>query len=463
VTDREETLTEALEFTAAFTPDAFPRLIQHFDPAWIEEALETTGTATLRRRRLPAERTVWLMLGMAVLRDLPITEVARQLEVALPGRDGCLTVAPSALTQARARLGAEPMEWLFLRSAEAWAETSARSDQWHGLALYGVDGSTLRVADSAENRAYFGGQDSGRHRGGCESERRASGYPLMRLVVLMALRSHELAAASFGPYGTDERSYAQSLWSSVPDRSLVLLDRNYVQASVLVPLMTSGVERHWMTRAKSTTKFRQIRRLGAGDELVEFEVSDAARLKDRSLPTHFDARAVRYQRKGFRPQLLLTSLVDPKQYPAAELRALYHERWEIELGFGEIKTDMLERLETLRSKSPLSVAQEMWGLLIAYNLVRVEMKRIAHELGVAPIRISFVAALRHFVEQWRWASQTASPGAIPQRLSTMRDRMRRFVLPPRRPERVFPRAVKIKMSNYLRKVPGKFSSRSRAN
>jgi hypothetical protein len=461
VNDFKETFTEALEFTAIFTPEAFPKLIQHFDPVWIEEAVQTTGTATIRRRRLPAERTVWLMLGMALMRDLPITEVARQLEVALPGQDGSRTVAPSALTQARTRLGAEPMEWLFLRSAEAWAGASADDDRWRGLALYGVDGSTLRVADSAENRAHFGGQDSGRHRGG--REERTSGYPLLRLVALMALRSHELAAATFGPYRVDERCYAQSLWGSVPDHSLVLLDRNYVQASVLVPLMTSGVERHWMTRAKSTTKFRRIRRLGAGDELVEFEVRREARRKDPSLPTHFDARAIRYQRKGYRPQLLLTSLVDPERYPAAELRLLYHERWEIELGFGEIKTDMLERLETLRSKSPAAVAQELWGVLIAYNLVRLEMKRIANEFGVVPTRISFVAALRYFVEQWCWASETATPGAIPRRLSTMRDRLRRFLLPPRRPERVFPRAVKIKMSNYLRKVPAKSSTRSRAN
>ena len=239
--------------------------------------------------------------------------------------------------------------------------------------------------------------------------------------------------------------------------------RNYLQANVLVPLMISGGERHWMTRAKSTTKFRRIRRLGPGDELVEFEVSRVARQKDPSLPTHFDARAIRYHRKGYRPQLLLTSLVDSERYPAAELRTLYHERWEIELGFGEIKTDMLERLETLRSKSPVAVTQELWGVLIAYNLVRLEMKRIANEFGVVPTRISFVAALRYFVEQWCWASETATPGAIPQRLSTMRDRLRRFLLPPRRPERVFPRAVKIKMSNYLRKVPAKFSSRNHAN
>jgi hypothetical protein len=265
----------------------------------------------------------------------------------------------------------------------------------------------------------------------------------------------------FGPYGVDERTYATSLWNTVPDRSLVLLDRNYLQANVLVPLMTTGTERHWMTRAKSNTRFRTIRRLGRGDELVEFEVSGEARKKDPSLPTHFDARAVRYQRKGFKPQLLLTSLVDPTKYPADEVRALYHERWEIELGFGELKTDMLERLETIRSKSPSAVTQEMWGLLIAYNLVRLEMQRLAGELGVVPIRVSFVASLRHCVEQWHLAT-ILSPGTIPSHLATATDRMRIFVLPKRRPERSFPRAVKIKMSNYARKLPTKSSSRKPA-
>jgi Insertion element 4 transposase N-terminal/Transposase DDE domain len=454
----QETFTEALEFTSEFTPRAFPNLTKHLDPGWIEEALLATGTATLRRRRLPAEQTVWLLLGMAVMRDLPITAVAGKLDVALPSADGSRTVASSALTQARVRLGPEPMEWLFLRSAEEWAHRSAGADRWRGLALYGVDGTTLRVADSEGNREHFGGQDSGRHEGG--RDERQSGYPLMKLVVAMGLRSHLLAAAVFGPYATDERSYAASLWNSIPDRSLVLIDRNYLQANVLVPLMSTGTERHWMTRAKSTTQFRVIRRLGPGDELVEFEVSSEARRKDASLPTHFDARAIRFQRKGYKPQLLLTSLVDSSQYPADELRALYHERWEIELGFGELKTDMLERLETIRSKTPSAVAQEMWGLLIAYNLIRLEMQRIAAEFEVAPTRISFVASLRHCVEQWHFAA-IASPGTIPSRLATATDRMRTFVLPPRRGERVFPRAVKIKMSNYARKVPVKSSSRSR--
>lgn len=453
----QETFTEALEFTSDFTARGWPNVIKHFDPVLIDEALAATGTATIRKRRLPAERTVWLMLGMSVMRDLPIAAVARQLDIALPASDGTRTVASSALSQARARLGPEPMEWLYLRTAEEWAHRSAGADRWQGLALYGVDGTTLRVADSVENRDHFGGQDSGRHAGG--RAERVSGYPLMRLVVVMALRSHLLAAAAFGPYAIDERNYAASLWDTVPDHSLVLIDRHYLQANVLVPLTSKGKERHWITRAKKNSSFRSIRRLGQGDELVEFEVRREARLKNPSLPTHFDARAIRYERKGYPPQLLLTSLLDEERYPADEIRTLYHERWEIELGFGELKTDMLERLETIRSKSPSAVAQEMWGLLLAYNLVRLEIERVAAELGVPPIRISFLAALREVVEQWHFAT-IVSPGTIPRRLSTTTDRLRQFLLPPRRPDRVFPRAVKIKMSNYSRKLPTKPSSRS---
>lgn len=323
----QESFREALDLTSAITPQAFLNLTEHFDPAWIEEAVMTSGTATLRRRRMPAEQTVWLVLGMAIMRDLPITAVARRLEIALPAADGSRTVASSALSQARSRLGAEPMEWLFLRSAEEWARRSADGDRWRGLALYGVDGTTLRVPDSVENRDHFGGHDSGRHEGG--REERQSGYPLMRMVVLMALRSHLIGAAIFGPYATDERVYAKSLWDSVPDHSLVLVDRLYLQAGTLVPLVNSGTARHWLTRAKKNTKFRRIRRLGPDDDLVEFEVSSEARRKDPSLPTHFDARAIRYQRKGFQPQILITSLVDHEKFPAADLRVLYHVsvRW----------------------------------------------------------------------------------------------------------------------------------------
>lgn len=445
---------EALSFTASVTPSTLDTFARHLDQDWIEEALLNTGTATLRRRRLPAEQVVWLVIGMALVRNRPIKDVVAHLDLALPSARGEHTVAPSAVTQARARVGAAPLEWLFTQTAAQWTTGSAGRDRWRGLALYAVDGTTLRVPDSVTNRAYFGSQAAGADRG-------VSGYPLARLVTLMAVRSHLLLAASFGPYGS-ERAYASDLWPSVPDHSLVLIDRLYLQADILVPLRTSGVERHWLTRAKSTSTWDVVEPCGAGDDLVEFTVSRAAREKDPSLPPTYRARAIRYQRKGFAPQTLLTSLLDAKRYPAAELRAIYHERWEIELGFGELKTDMLQREEAIRSQSPAMVEQEIWGLLLAYNLVRLEMERLADEVGLPPLRISFVAALRFVVDEWAWSTSTGSPGAIPRHLVEMRDKIRRFVLPPRRPARSFPRAVKIKMSNYPRKRPVKPSSRKRA-
>lgn len=94
-------------------------------------------------------------------------------------------------------------------------------------------------------------------------------------------------------------------------------------------------------------------------------VNRQKRAQNPSLPKTWVARAIRYQRRGFRPRVLLTSMLDPEQYPANEVVALYHERWEIELGYGEIKTDMLKHSAPLRSKSPKRVSQEIWGLLIA--------------------------------------------------------------------------------------------------
>jgi len=239
-------LSEALAHTAQVTPASFPTFTRYLDADWIEQALSATGTATLRRRRLPADRVVWLVLGMALLRDRPIVEVVRHLDLALPAPGGTRTVAPSAVVKARARIGAAPLEWLYHRTAAEWAMTSADADRWRGLALWAVDGTTLRVPDSPENRAHFGGQAAG--------DRGASGYPSLRLVAVMAVRSHLLLTAGFGPYAIDERQYAQKMWHEIPDHSLVLLDRLYLQANVLCPLQTGGDDRHWLIRAKITSK-----------------------------------------------------------------------------------------------------------------------------------------------------------------------------------------------------------------
>jgi hypothetical protein len=434
-------LEQSLQQVADVTPESFADVRRHIDPVWIEQALEATGKTTIRKRRLPAIQVIWLVIAMALFRNKAIVEIVEKLDLALPGP--APVVANSAVPSARARLGAEPMAWLFTRSAEHWAHGSADAHRWRGLALYGVDGSTLRIADSIENRAHFGSSNGNRGQ---------SGYPLVRLVGLMALRSHLLAAVAFGPYSKGEHTYAAELWSSVPNHSLTVVDKGFFAANVLIPLSRDGENRHWLTRAKKNLRWRVVKTLGRGDLLVEMKVSSAARKRDPTLPKTWLARATTYHRKGFRPQVLLSSLVDAEKYPAAEVVGLYHERWELELGYDEIKTEMLDREESLRSKSPSAVAQELWGVFLAYNLVRLEMERVADEAGVPPTRISFAAALHLIVDEWLWLTVT-SPGAIPKRLKELRANLKRYILPPRRSERRYPRAVKIKMSNYPRKRP----------
>jgi hypothetical protein len=435
-------LEELANEPAPASLDTFRRSL---DPRWIEEALEATGTATLRKRRLPAEQVIWLVLGMALVRDKPIAEVVSHLDLALPGQGGTAVVAPSSVAQARRRLGAEPLEWLFNKSAGTWAHASARNDEWRGLALYAIDGTTIRVADSDTNRAHFGLATGG--------DRGPSGYPLVRLAALMAVRSHVLARAAFGPYSTSELALCRELWAHIPAHSVTILDRNFLNANVLVGLHDAGAERHWMTRAKSTTKWKVVKSYGRYDKLVELTVSSTARKQHPELPKTFTARAVNYRHPRSKGrQWLLTSLADPNKYPALELIKLYHERWEIELGYDEIKTHMLQREETIRSRTPAGVIQEIWGILIAFNLIRREMENIAKQAEVPPTRISFVTAMRFIRDEWIWCA-VASPGSIPAKLQRMRDKVLHFVLPKRRSDRVYPRAVKIKMSNYNRKRP----------
>lgn len=423
---------------------AFDRLRESINPEWIDAALDATGTATLRRRRLPAEQVIWLVLGMALYRHRPIDELVERLDLALASA-GRVSVAKSAVSQARTRLGDEPLKWLFERCSEKWAHESARRHAWRGLALYGVDGTTARVPDSKDNRAFFGSQDAGAGRG-------VSGYPLARIVTLMALRSHLLAAAALGPYG-DERRYARELWPKLPENSLAILDRLYLASNILIPLEAAGGNRQWLTRATTRSRWTVVEKLGAGDDLIEMEVDRGMRQKHPELPRFWRMRAIRYRRPGFRMQTLLTSLIDAAHFPADEIRALYHERWEIELGYDEVKTDMLERQEAIRSKTPKGVLQELWAIGLAYNLVRLEMERIADEADVPPSRISFMMSLRLIRDEWMWAAATRSPGAIPTNLRRLRDEVTRFLLPPRRTHRSFPRAVKIKMSPYVRKRP----------
>ena len=439
-------LREALEtLPGVVVPDQFDRFRRHIDAAWVEEALHATGTATIRRRRLPADQVLWLVIGMALLRNDSIDRVATALNLALPSSNG--GVAKSAIAQARQRLGEDPLAYLFTTTADHWAHSSAARHRWRGLSLYGIDGTTLRVPDSPENWKAFGGQCGNGTRNG-------SAYPLVRLIVVMALRSHLLASARFGEYATGETSLADSFWNEVPEDSLCIADRNFLASGDLTALQRSGTHKHWLIPAKSTTRMRVVKRLGPNDCMVEIELSEQTRRAHPELPLVWLVRAITYQKKGFAKRTLLTSLGDYERYPRREIIELYHERWELELGYDEIKTHLLDRQEAIRSRTPNGVRQEIWGILLAYNLIRLEMERAADEARVEPTRISFVNAVAMIRYSWISASTPPlAPGRIPSTLLNLRRDLKLLVLPPRRTERRNPRVVKIKMSAYNRKPP----------
>jgi len=425
-------------------PTAFKFATENLPLEWITEALNKTGTASVRQRKLPARMVVWLVVAMALFRDRSIHAAVTQLGLvedrdAPPGRG---RVASSSISAARARLGAKPMRELFQRTAEAWAMESARRDAWRGLAVFAMDGTTFNVADTAENDAEFGRT---------RSSRGVSGYPKARVVALNVPRSHLLAGMEIGPYGTSEQQLAASLWKQVPDRSVLLIDRGFLSYAALFAHHGHGEERHWLTRAKANTRAKSVKRLPDGSELATLAFSSQARKAEPSLPRTMTVRVAHYQVPGFKPQRLLTSMLDPESYPAKDLALLYHERWEIELGYAEKKTQMLERRESLRSKTPEGTEQELWGVAVAFNVVRLMMAQAAEARGFPPRQVSFRGALQ-LIRAFAISAWLAPPGTLPKLLRNLQSDLVHFRLPERK-RRHNPRVVKVKMSNYKKKPP----------
>lgn len=384
----------------------------------------------MRRRKLPADRALWLVIGMCLFVDHSIDDVVAKLELQMPGTK---RVAPSALPQARYRLGPEPLAWLFDRVAQVWS-SPADAPRYKGLLLFGIDGSHLRVPDSDANFEHFGKPASRDGNGG--------GYPQVRLVVLMNLATRLLTAARFGPYdGASELGLGRELMNEVPDDSITLVDRGFLDSAMLAAHVASGRNRHVLLRLKRNTRVKAIDTLSDGSVLGEIGTASGTPVR---------GRVISYQHDGGEPSRIFTTLVDVETHPADELVALYHERWELEIAFDELKTHMLQRRECLRSKKPKGVEQEVWALLLTYNLLRREMYVVAVANKVPPRRVSFWTSLLRMRDFILFAAMTSAPGNIPARLADLDADMARLLLPPRRSERRYPRHVKIKMSNYKR-------------
>lgn len=416
------------------------RLAEHLPTAWIEEALAATGTASIRRRRLPAEQVVWLVIALALYRGQSMPEVLASLDLALPSASD-QPVSKSAVSQARQRLGAAPLQSLFDQTARAWCAQDAERHAWKGLSLWAMDGTTFRAADSAENRAHFGAQA---YAGG-----RLASYPQVRAVSVTAIPTHLVANVAFGEYGQNEMLYAKTLIAGIADHSLTVFDRGFLSAEILLGLTQGGQERHYLIPAKSNTKWEVL----SGEEddcLVRMRVSAQARAKSPELPEHWTARAVRMVCASGKQRVLLTSLLDRRRYKAEALAECYRRRWEIETSYRELKQSMLGEALTLRSQQPEGVEQEIWGALIAYNLVRLEMAKAALQAKVEPTDLSFLRALHILQHEMIWAVGMA-PGKLPAHLLRLRLQMQ-FAIVEKRRGRQCPRLVKALPQRYAVRV-----------
>lgn len=418
-----------MDYAATLAPHEFERFASLIDPAWIDEALQQTGTVSLRRRRLPAERMVWLVIGLALFRDEPIWHIVQQLDLA----DGPASSAPvpSASVAGRERLGAAPLAWLFDRIAQCWGKHPVPENElFHGLRCYAVDGVVWSIPDTTANGEEFGHPLGGNGSGA---------WPQLRAVCLMDTYSHLIRAASFGDYRTGELSFAKPLMQAVPDNSLTIFDRAYFSATFLLDWQQAGQQRHWLMRAKSPLRFEVVHQFAPGDFLVQLPISPRARRMRPELPTHWQARLIECM-VGGQCRQYLTSLRDARAFSARDIAAYYTQRWEIELGFREIKQGMLKSAPILRSKLPELIRQEVWGMLIAYNILRHEIAQTAEEMHVPPQRLSFQwLALAITTALYHWPLQT--PGTFPKRLAWLRAQARAYLLPERR-IRSYPRVLK---------------------
>lgn len=413
-------------------PD-FGSLSRNLEPQWIAQSLAATGTASVRKRKLPASQVIWLVIALAMYRHQSMAQVVADLDLVLPDEVNP-DIAKSALTQARQRLGQEPLSLLFGMSAAAWDQRHCQGRSWRGLARYAVDGSTLRTADTPGNREHFGAQE---YASGV-----AASYPQLRLLTLTSLSTHLVRDAIFGEYGKNEMRYAKDLLAAIPDHSLTVFDKGFLSADILMQVQGAGTARHWLIPAKSNSRWQ---RLGddPSDYQVRMKVSPQARKANPLLPQYWHARAIETVSAKGQRRVLLTSLLDTKAWPAQEIA----QRWRIETSYRELKQELLGSALTLRSGTPQTVLQEVWGALLAYNLIRLEMAQVAKQEGVPPTDLSFTAALNYMRYEWL-ALASISPGLLPKNLLRLRQRLAEQLLPKQRRGRQCPRVVKKPPDRY---------------
>jgi hypothetical protein len=382
---------------------AIGALTSVFPPGLVDGVLAECGRTEQRRRLLPARMVVYYVLALALFADVAYLEVLRLLVEALrrPGRRRRADpLGPprlpvkSALVQARARLGPEPLRALFAAAARPLATPDTQGAWYRGLRLVAVDGATLDVADTPGNGRAFGRANSGRGEG-------LGAFPQVRVVGLVECGTHATIEATMGSYATGETTLAGRLLGEVQQGALagmlLLADRLFVGFELWRAATATGADLLWRAKTgKTAPKLPVDQVLSDGSWLSRLYAASDRRKRDPIV-----VRVVEYaihdpgrpQAKGVTYRLV-TTILDPAQAPAAELAALYHQRWEVEGALDELKTHQRGAQVVLRSKHPQGVEQEVWAHLLVHYAIRKLMHQAAREQDLDPDRLSFTGTLR---------------------------------------------------------------------
>jgi hypothetical protein len=410
----------------------------------IAQALAAAGIKTQRVRKLDLLLTVLVIVSMNLYPYLSmghvIQKLARGLRFIWPDADYDVP-KDSALSYRRYQLGAPVMAHLFRHICRPIATPETAGAFCFGLRTMAIDGTTESLPDTAANAAVFG-----RH----HTDRGEAAFPQTQCVYLAECGTHVIVDAGFWPIHTSERVGGHRMLRSVTADMLVMWDRGFHDYD-----MVYGVrhrQAHVLSRLPAHAKPEWVQTLPDGSWLAHIFPSDYQRRKqgERCL-----VRIIEY--KVTDPALadpdethrLITTLLDSVSYPAVDLICAYHERWEIEIAIDEIDTHQRLSTKTLRSLKPVGVIQELYGLLIAHFIIRILMHEAALQADIDPDRLSFVHAvelIKDAIPEFQMVAEDQRD-QLYQRL--LRDMAQRPL--PERRNRVNPRVVKQKMSNFLRK------------
>lgn len=434
-------------------------LAEFFHRDMIEEVLGETGRREKRSRLLPAHVMVRFCQAMCLFFDEDYEEVMRRLAGSLKTMDswsGSWRVpSTSAITQARQRLGADPLRVLFERMAVPVAGRGTKGAWLRSRRLMAIDGFHLDVPDTDENEAEFGRVQSGPKQGA---------FPQVLVTGLGECGSHAIIDASFSGCRTGERTLAAHLLRSFEPGMLVTADRNFYSFDLWRAALKTGADLLW--RVNANLELPVLAPLGDGSyrsmiinpkikgKSREKVISAARSGQDADPGDAVIVRVIEYDipdREGSGTGeliCLITSVADPADTSAIELAAAYHERWEYEGLIDEIKTHQRGSGRVLRSKSPDMVRQEIWALLLTHYGIRRLMCRAADEADADPDRLSFMRSIRVIRRQ-----VTAQAGFPPEHLrqaltETITEILERLN-PPRR-NRTSPRVVKRGRHNYYK-------------